>query len=34
LYPPQADIASRVVPKGGAMVAGRWIPEGVSLDST
>ena len=34
LYPPQADIASRVVPKGGAMVAGRWIPEGVGLDST
>jgi len=31
LYAPQVNMNARVVPKGGAMVAGRWIPENVSL---
>lgn len=30
-YPPVASGLPRIVPRGGAKVAGIWLPEGVSL---
>jgi averantin hydroxylase len=34
VYPPAPNQGNRVVPEGGAMVAGRWVPGGVSLLSS
>jgi averantin hydroxylase len=31
LYPPVPVQSNRIVTKGGAMIAGQWVPEGVSL---
>lgn len=29
VYPPVPDPAQRVVPRGGGMIEGKWVPEGV-----
>ncbi|KAL7944168.1 cytochrome P450 [Trichoderma barbatum] len=31
MYPPTPNIGNRIVPPGGAMVAGKWVPGGTSL---